>query len=82
MSYGKSVSPDYNWIVLVRCSGHLDSWIKDYWHPLHIHHDQAGCTWLEMELPDSAAFYGMINQCRDLGLEIVSLNAYRKTDRE
>lgn len=70
----------YSWTVLVRCSGHLDWWLNDYWQPLHIQYDQAGSTWLMTELPDSTAFYGMLSQCRDLGLEITYLKAWRKTD--
>ena len=78
MSCEQSVSSEDKWIVRVQCSGHLDGWIRDYWHPLSIQYDPDGSTSLKMELSDSAAFYGLINQCRDLGLEIICLHAYRQ----
>ena len=50
------------------------------WFPgFDVAHDLAGNTVLSGEVVDRAAFYGLINRARDLGLMIVSVER-RDTD--
>lgn len=70
----------YHWQVQVRSAGHLDSWFKDYLGVMTIHHEKDGSTYLQGELPDLPAVYGLILQLRDAGIALLSLHVERVFD--
>ncbi len=65
------------WKVRVRSLAHLESWIKDYFVEFAITHEQDGTTFLNGELSDMSAVYGLILLLRDAGVELLSLHVER-----
>ncbi len=68
---------EYVWRIRIRCSSHLDGWIKDCFSGLTITHQENGSTLLRGELMDMAAFYGLMMGLRDTGIMLLSLQAER-----
>jgi hypothetical protein len=52
---------------------HLDQHWSDMLGGLAITHDDQGCTRLTGTIPDQAALHGILNQLRELGLTLISL---------
>jgi hypothetical protein len=61
----------------IRIKGHLSGRWDGWFAGLKIESQPCGETMLYGPLPDQAALYGVLNQMRDLGLELVSLDCAR-----
>lgn len=61
--------------VEIRIRGQLPQKWGDWFEPLGIAHPDQTCTQLCGELPDQTALYGTIAKLRDLGLELISVEA-------
>jgi hypothetical protein len=59
----------------IKVAGHLDEHWSGWLGGLDIIHDTAGNTLLAGALPDQAALHGILNQIRDLGLVLISLES-------
>lgn len=57
----------------IKVAGHLDEHWSDTLGGLAITHDDLGCTRLTGNIPDQAALHGILNQLRELGLTLISL---------
>lgn len=57
----------------IRVAGHLDQHWSERLGGLAITHDDQGCTRLTGMIPDQAALHGILNQLRELGLTLLSL---------
>ena len=60
---------------VIRVKGHLDESWADWLDGMAITHDDSGESVLTGPLPDQAALHGVLNRLRDLGVELISVNA-------
>ena len=66
----------------IRIKGHLSDQWANWFGKLEIENLPGGEAVLSGTLPDQAALYGVLNQMRDLGVALVSLNCVeRKGDQ-
>lgn len=70
------------WRVQAGVQSRLDSWVSDYLGGLELTGKEDGTSWLEGELPDLAAVYGMVLGLRDLGVELHFLTVQRAINKE
>lgn len=59
----------------IRVKGHLDKAWADWFGGLTIIHEDSGETLLTGTLPDQAALHGVLNRLRDLGADLLAVNA-------
>ena len=57
----------------IRIKGHLDDRWADWFEGLTFTHESDGTTILDGPLTDQAALHGVLNNIRDLGLPIISV---------
>ena len=62
----------------IRIKGHLDESWADWFDGLTILHQENGDTVLSGSLTDQAALHGVLNRLRDLGIQLISVNAVDK----
>jgi len=55
----------------IRIKGHLTSQWSDWFDGMTIINQPNGEAWLEGELPDQSALYGLLTKIRDLGLPLL-----------
>ncbi len=63
----------------IRVKGHLARQWTDWFGGLEIDNQPEGEALLSGLLPDQAAVYGVLNQMRNLGLALVSVNCFDVT---
>ena len=61
----------------IRVKGHLSDQWADWFSGLTIENQPQGEAVLSGPLPDQSALYGVLNQMRDFGLELIALNCSR-----
>lgn len=61
----------------IRVRGHLSEQWADWFSGLKIENQPGGEALLSGSLPDQAALYGVLNQMRDFGLELITVNCSR-----
>ncbi len=60
-------------LIRIKVRGHLKEWFGDYFGGLSLKYNEDGSCILTGKLQDSAAFYGLILNLRDSGVELLSL---------
>jgi len=68
--------------IKVVIKGHLDNWLQNHFEGLKINHELEGNSVLSGNLPDLAAFYGLILKLRDSGVDLLSLEASKLTEED
>jgi hypothetical protein len=58
----------------IRVKGHLSDQLGDWFGGLEVENQPDGYAVLTGSLPDQSALYGVLNQMRDFGVALVSLN--------
>ncbi len=67
-------------ICHIRVKGHLSEQWDNWFGGLEIENQPDGYAILTGSLPDQAALYGVLNQMRDFGVALISLNCVERTD--
>jgi hypothetical protein len=67
-------------IYEIRVEGHLDSSWSDWFEDMAIYHEETGETVLSGPVRDQAALHGVLMRIRDLGLPLLAVSKYRRTD--
>ena len=62
----------------IRVKGHLSAQWADWFGELEIKNQPDGNAELSGPLPDQAALYGVLNQLRDLGVALISVNCVER----
>lgn len=62
-------------LVKLQVEGHLYGWLEDYFGDLDLRHEKDGNSTLSGEMPDDAAFFGLILKLRDSGQKLLYLHA-------
>jgi hypothetical protein len=65
----------------IRLAGHLDARWAARWPGLELRHEADGTTVLRGSIPDQAALHGVLQQLRDLGIPLVSVQRDQPADR-
>ncbi len=68
-------------MVRIKVRGHLKEWFGDYLGGLSLKYNEDGSCTLTGKLQDSAAFYGLILTLRDSGVELLSLEAKKRSGK-
>ena len=66
-----------NWHFRLHTQKQLESWLTENYFPLRIYKKKDGSCFLEGQLPDLSAFYGIMLLLRDTGVVILSLKLYK-----
>ena len=66
-------------LVRIKVRGHLKEWFGDYFGGLNLKYNEDGSCTLTGKLQDSVAFYGLILNLRDSGVELLSLEAKKQS---
>ncbi len=66
----------------IRVKGHLSSQWVDWFGGLDIDNQPNGEAMLSGYIPDQAALYGVLEQMRNLGLSLISVQCYESSPDE
>jgi hypothetical protein len=66
----------------IQVKGHLSEQWANWFGELAIKNRPDGNAQLSGLLPDQAALYGILNQLRDLGLALISVNCVERKDNQ
>lgn len=58
----------------IRISGHLDQDWSEWLGDLTINHQESGETLITVPIVDQAALHGVLNQIRNIGVALISVN--------
>jgi hypothetical protein len=64
----------------IRVNGHLDGHWAAWFDGLSLKHEDGGRTVIHGWIADQAALHGLLQQLRDLGMSLVSLNRVQDDD--
>jgi hypothetical protein len=69
-------------IVTIRVKGMMDEGWSEWFEDFEITYRGSDETVLTGQVPDQAAFYGLIGKLRDLGIQLIAVNSIEQPDQK
>jgi hypothetical protein len=69
-------------IVTIRVKGMMDEGWSEWFEDFEITYRGSDETVLTGQVPDQAAFYGLIGKLRDLGIQLIAVNSIEQPNHE